>query len=513
MTRRTETSEETGNPPASPDALNWKHQGRILRRFVFALALIASLPAAASAAEAGSIDANPSLFTVMAAINAAGYKADSRRPTITPSATPFRRNWPSAISRRWPLKEFFDKHRKRTDSQELSQYISFALSCTGPPNFEFAHARRGYPARRRRPARTLRPCWPPFTKRPISTELWQRSQPAIDQYIARYHEPVTNAVLQVNGYLRQMTSGFKSRRSRSIVELQAAPNQIQTRSYSDNYTIVVTPSPEPRTFDIRHGYLHYLLDPLATRNQEILNRKKSLVDHAMRAQALSDAYKEDYLLLVTESLIKAIESRLDHKPAMMQEALKEGYILAPYFAEALPVYEKQESTMLLYYKEMMQAIDLVKEDKRLTRRGVPQVARGAARGRRRRAAAARAYGRGEDAAKRPSRHTRRANWKKPRSCFCRCWNRPKEAAACLGILRAWRESHCSKRIWTRRSGYSRSRSNRSPSLSIRHGITCISAGCRSRPANATEQPKFSRRHCNWKARPKRRARKRSRACS
>ena len=205
-----------------------------------------------------------------------------------------------------------------------------------------------------------------FYKEANIEDLWKRSQPAIEQYIARYHEPVTNAVLQVNGYMRQMTSGFKNRRFQIFIELQAAPNQIQTRSYSDNYTIVVTPSPEARTFDIRHAYLHYLLDPLATRNQEILNRKKSLVDHAMRAQALSDAYKEDYLLLVTESLIKAVESRLDHKPGMIQEALSEGYILAPYFSEALPVYEKQESSMYLYYTEMMQAIDLVKEDRRLT---------------------------------------------------------------------------------------------------------------------------------------------------
>ena len=205
-----------------------------------------------------------------------------------------------------------------------------------------------------------------FYKEADIPDLWQRSQPAIDQYIARYHEPITNAVLQVNGYLRQMTSGFKGRTFRIIVELQAAPNQIQTRSYSDDYAIVVTPSPEPRTFDIRHGYLHYLLDPLSTRYQEILDRKKSLVDHALRAQALPDAYKEDYLLLVTESLIKAVESRLDHRPAEIPEALKEGYILAPYFGEALPVYEKQETSMLLYYKEMVQAIDLVKEDRRLS---------------------------------------------------------------------------------------------------------------------------------------------------
>jgi len=81
---------------------------------------------------------------------------------------------------------------------------------------------------------------------------------------------------------------------------------------------------------------------------------------------LSDAYKEDYLLLATESLIKAVEARLDRKPGVVQDALKEGYILTPYFAEALPVYEKQEQAMLLYYTEMVQAIDLLREDKRLT---------------------------------------------------------------------------------------------------------------------------------------------------
>ena len=48
------------------------------------------------------------------------------------------------------------------------------------------------------------------------------------------------------------------------------------------------------------------------------------MDHAMRAQALSDAYKEDYLLLVTESLIKAVESRLDKKPGDGSAGLGRG---------------------------------------------------------------------------------------------------------------------------------------------------------------------------------------------
>jgi tetratricopeptide (TPR) repeat protein len=337
-----------------------------LLRHAFTVLLLAAIPALATPADGGQLDASPSLFTVMAAINAAGYKAEFSSPNNHPvraavQAELGKRNIPSL----GPLKEFFESHRKRTDAQELSQYISFALSCTGPPAFEFAMRDVEIPPDAM-PLRDLSRLLAAFYKEGGIEDLWQRAQPAIEQYIARYHEPVTNAVLAINGYMRQMTSGFKNRRFQIFIELQAAPNQVQTRSYSDNYTIVVTPSPDTRTFDIRHAYLHYLLDPLATRHQEILNRKKSLVDHAMRAQALSGAYKEDYLLLATESLIKAVESRLDRKPGMIQEALREGYILAPYFSEALPVYEKQESSMSLYYTEMMQAIDLMKEDRRLT---------------------------------------------------------------------------------------------------------------------------------------------------
>jgi tetratricopeptide (TPR) repeat protein len=337
-----------------------------LPRHAFTVLLLAVLPALATPAESGQLDASPSLFTVMAAINAAGYRAEWSSPNNHPvrfevQAELAKRNIPSLPA----LKEFFEIQRKKNDRLELSQYLSFALSCTGPPAFEFAIRDVEIPPDAL-PLRQLSPLLAAFYKEGNIEDLWKRSQPAIEQYIARYHEPVTAAVLQVNGYLRQMTSGFKYRRFQIFIELQAAPNQIQTRSYSDNYTIVVTPSPDTRTFDIRHAYLHYLLDPLATRNQEILNRKKSLVDHAMRAPALGDAFKEDYLLLVTESLIKAVEARLDRKPGAVQEALKEGYILAPYFSEALPVYEKQESSMYVYYADMMKAIDLVKEDRRLT---------------------------------------------------------------------------------------------------------------------------------------------------
>lgn len=195
--------------------------------------------------------------------------------------------------------------------------------------------------------------------------MWKRAQPAFDQEIERYHEPVSEAVLQVNGFLRNETSGTTEHWFQIYIDLLAAPNQIQTRSYSRDYYVVVTPSPEPRVNDIRHAYLHYLLDPLATRHEEIIMRTHGLADHAQRAPALDERFKSDYLLLVTESLIKAIEARLDRKPAMANEAMQQGYILTAYFAEQLQAYLKQEQAMHYYFPRMIEAMDLKREDTRL----------------------------------------------------------------------------------------------------------------------------------------------------
>ena len=338
-----------------------------MNRFVFAALLATAAAATGAAQETGQLDASRTLFTVMAAINAVGYSADLASPNNHPlrdavRAEIARRNPPSLPA----LKEFFDAHHKRTDSAELAQYISFALTCNGPPNFAIANMRDVDIPPDVTPMMGLSPLLAAFYKEAGIEDLWKRSQPAIDQYIERYHAPVAEAVLQVNAYLRQQTSGFRGRHFQIYIELLGGPNEVQTRSYGNEFTIVITPSPEPRIFDVRHAYLQYLLDPLATRNEEILNRKKALADHATRAPALDDSFKDDFLLLVTESLVKAVEARLDHKPDGPAQALREGFILAPYFAEKLPVFEKQEESMLIYYSEMVRAIDLPKEDERLS---------------------------------------------------------------------------------------------------------------------------------------------------
>jgi tetratricopeptide (TPR) repeat protein len=335
-----------------------------LNRFVISAISAAILFLRVASAQQGQLDASPSLFTVMAALNMAGYDADLESPNNNPLRKAVRaelakRDIPSLAR----IKEFIVIHRRARNTDELGQYISYGLSIGPPPDFAL-----------RRDAdippeivemRDFSKLLAAFYKEGNIDDLWKRAQPEIDRMIAPYHQGVIDALLQVNAYLRQQASGFRGRRFQIYLEPLAAPGQMHTRSYGNEYTVVITPSPKPRIEEVRHAYLYYLLDPLATRNAEILGRKKVLADHAMRANLLGDAYKEDFLLLVTGSLARAVEARIDHKPEAVQQALHEGYILAPYFNEALVRFEKDEQSMALYYTPMVQAIDLLKEDARL----------------------------------------------------------------------------------------------------------------------------------------------------
>ena len=326
-----------------------------------------ALAARAEQPEPGQLDSSPTLFTIMAALNAAGFDTG----LDAPSGSPLRKAVREELSHRDipslpAIRRFVADHHQADATADLSQYISLGLTLGGPPDF----------AQRKRtvemPPDALRLIEFPkllaaFYKEAGMADIWQRSQPAIDEYIARYHAPVTDAVLQVNAYLRQQTSGSRGRHFQIFIELLAQPGQVQRRSYGLEDTVVVTPSAEPRTFDIRHAYLHYLLDPLATRYQEILERKNFLARHALRASRLEDGFRDDFSALTTESLIKAVESRLDHDPAATERALYQGFILAPFFSEYLLLYEKQEQSMAVYYPEMVGAIDLKTEDARLSR--------------------------------------------------------------------------------------------------------------------------------------------------
>ena len=325
-------------------------------------------PPATRVVNYNQLDGSEALFTVLAALNAAGYDAN----LDSTANSPVRKQVRDAIASQHldlsALKKFISDHHQEDPEAELSQYISFALSTDGPPEFHFWLPPQEVPPDVRK-LDGLNELMANFYQDAGIEDLWKQVQPELERVIEAYHGGVTQAVLEASAYLRNPTSGFRDRRFQVYVDLLGAPNQIQTRSYRERYFVVLTPSPEPQIDQVRHAYLHYLLDPYSLRYFEQWNRLKGVADFAQAAPALDDAYKNDFMLLATECVIKAVESRLAHgaqnKQALVNQALEQGFVLTPALAYGLEAYETQPESLRIYFPDLLGLIDLEHEDRRL----------------------------------------------------------------------------------------------------------------------------------------------------
>jgi len=334
-----------------------------LRIFIFAAICLLSIPGL-QGAENLQLGASENLFAVLAAANAAGYDEGIALPDNNPLRQQLRdylakQNIPVLPE----LKRYYRKHMLKNGLQDLSQYISYALSVTGPPDFAWRTRDVDVPP----DAMALSEFTPlliDFYTQAKLAELWQNSQPAYAKEMEKYHSPIIATTTAIDGYLRVPAGGYLGRRFQVFIDLLGAPEQVQTRNYGDDAFVIVTSTEKPRIFDIRHAYLHFEIDPIVIKYGVALDQKRSLIDFVQTAP-LEAGFKKDFVLLANESLIKAVESRLDKNPAEIGQAARQGYVLAPFFAEQLPVFEKQEQGMRYYFPEMADAIDLKKEDTRI----------------------------------------------------------------------------------------------------------------------------------------------------
>jgi tetratricopeptide (TPR) repeat protein len=347
------------------------------RATVLLFFVILMLAGSAAAADNSQLDSNIQLYTVMAALNAVGFDAgldstlyQAEAKADSPNTAPLRLEVRKALAAKRigmlsDLKKVYDEHKPRhADAQDFSQYVSLALSITGPPDFAWKGRQVDIPP----DAVALddfRQLLPDFYAQAGIEDLWRRSQPALEHMMQVYHSPVAKMAFEISAYLRMPLSGNMGRTFQVYVDALGPPNFVQGRAYGDVYYVILTPSLEPRTQDIRHSFLRFCVDPIGTKYGMKLMEKRSLLDIAETAPALPDIYKTDFVLLATESLIKALEARLDRTPQVVNEALEQGFVLAPFFSEQLPVYENQPASMRLFFEDMVKAIDLRKETARL----------------------------------------------------------------------------------------------------------------------------------------------------
>jgi len=339
--------------------------------FFSALATVLAAQAPSNSIGESEFGANPTVFTTLAAINAAGYDAGIDSPLN--QRFQVRRQVREELAKRnipclSELKEFYKEHKKSTDTADLSQYISFALVAGKAPDFTLP---TGPLPPDVEPLRGLSPLLASFYKQANIEDLWNRSQAAYAGAISQYQESVINTLFEANGYARNPSgSGTFGRSFQIFLSLLAAPDQVQLRSYQNNYYIVISPTNAPVANDIRDAYLSYLLDPLTFRYSVVIQSKKALDKYAQQAPALPISYKDNFSLLMTQCLIKAIDSRLMHgneeaRAAFVNEAMREGYIMTAGLAELLPAYEKQQEALRLYYPDLINALDVHKVEKQL----------------------------------------------------------------------------------------------------------------------------------------------------
>ena len=327
--------------------------------------LLLSGSARLRAADMLELNSNETLFCVMAAINAAGYDEGIDLPDNNPVRKQLRDYLAGQKLAVLPnLKLFYKHHMQRTAAEDLPQYISWALSVTGPPDFAWKTRDVDVPPDAMA-LDGLQPLMIDFYREANLGELWKRVQPAYDQEIRRYHTPLLNMTTTVDAYLRASTADFPQRRFHAYVEILAAPQHIQTFHYGDATWVVITPAAQPLMYDIRHAYLFFQIDPIMLTDRAPLKQKRSMLD-LMGQAPLPDDYKTDVVLLASQSLVKAVEGRLDKDPGAVDRATKQGYILTPFFSSQLSIYEAQQQNMRFYAETMINNIDLRAETTRLS---------------------------------------------------------------------------------------------------------------------------------------------------
>src|SRR5205814_2635709 len=103
--------------------------------------------------------------------------------------------------------------------------------------------------------------------------------------------------------------GYLGHRFVIFIEPLVPAGEINARNYGDDYFLVVSGERGELPMQaVRHTYLHYVLDPYALKHGTRLKKLDPIL-LAVATAPMDENFKHDASLLVTESLIRAIEAR------------------------------------------------------------------------------------------------------------------------------------------------------------------------------------------------------------
>jgi hypothetical protein len=349
--------------------------GRLKQSLLICITVLGVVPFCGSSALAQqstiTVDGDIRLFTVLSALDAAGMEFS--RATNS-STMEWRRQVRSVIDQKLSedlngrLKEFVETHRGGNDrSAEISKYISLALVLGQPPKFGFVWSREKLPPDVLAIA-DFEPLVKEFYEAIRIETLWSRAQPALDSIIERYQDPIMQTIQQTEGYLRLPSYSYLGRHYYIALDLIGVSSAPAARNYGEDYYLVVRPSAQPDLDEIRHQFLHFVLDPLSMKFADRFHHKQSLLEVAASNSNLDVQFKKDFMLFANECLIRAAELRLRKLPAAKVEVelarnAASGFFLIRHFYTQFQEFEKGEQGIREALGDMVEAIDIVAAQK------------------------------------------------------------------------------------------------------------------------------------------------------
>ena len=321
-----------------------------------------------------SLETSETLFTVLTVINACGYdqelgSSDPLRTQIRSEVAKVVENTAGAQDVVGPMCLFYRHHQAPDPSRDLSQYVSLALYLEEPPAFALKVKPTELPPDAGVVADIL-PLMQAFYQKIGLHAIWEQHRVRYTELTEIYHAPLAKMTFDTEIYLKMPSSGYLGRQFTVYLDAMGAPAQTNARNYASDYYIVMSPTSGTaiKMQQIRHTYLHYLLDPLALKNGDSFKRLEPLLEDVKDAP-MDEAFKSSISLLVTECLVRAIEERLTKIPEAerahgIDEADKEGYVLTRYFYDALFKFEKDPAGMRNAYPDLVSSIDVGREMKR-----------------------------------------------------------------------------------------------------------------------------------------------------
>jgi hypothetical protein len=322
-----------------------------------------------------TLDSSEALFALMAAVNNCGYNDEVGtsapvRAKVRGEVDAALANNEKAAAVQKDVCSFYRDHQTGDTPRTISAYLSLGILLNDPPKFGTKMPESDLPPDASFVLGIVSPLQRMYEEANLHA-IWLKNKPQYDALIARYHEPMREMIKSTDEYLRLQLSGYAGRSYTVYLEPLIGPALANSRNYGNDYYFIVSPSAANlKMKEIRHTYLHFILDPMAYKRGGDMNRIRPLLLSIQNAP-VGDDFKRDPTLLVTESLIQAIEARTlpveKGQENLREEAVakseSEGLVLTRYFYDQLVRFEKSDQGLDQGYADWLHFLDVDRERK------------------------------------------------------------------------------------------------------------------------------------------------------